>query len=98
MNKGKYKIMHLARDKAGEEVSNLTQQCGPVTAWLGSSSAEKDLRSGWRQTECHSTLVVMKDNLIHGCINHTIASRLREVIIPLCWALLILHLEHSFHF
>lgn len=39
-----------------------------------------------------SSLVVMKDNVIHSCISSSTASRLKEVI-PLCWALVRLHLE-----
>ncbi|CAM5105001.1 unnamed protein product [Natator depressus] len=56
------------------------------TEWLGSSSAEKDLRvrvdekldiSQWRD------LVAKKANGILGCIRRGIASRWRDVIVPL---------------
>ena len=89
-NKDKCKVLHsgwnnpLHRDRPGAD-------------WLGSSSAEKDLgvtvdnKLNMRQ-QC--AVVARKVNSILGCIGRSVASRLREVILPLYLALMRPHLEY----
>ncbi|CAM4642708.1 unnamed protein product [Caretta caretta] len=71
------------------------------TEWLGSSSAEKDLRVTVDEKLDMSqqyALVAKKANSILGCISRNIASRLRDVIIPLYLALVRPHLEYYVQF
>lgn len=75
----------------------MAQDSDWLTDWLGNRSAERDMRSDTAQNVHQSSLIVMKDNLMYSCINQSIASRLKEVI-PLCWVLARLHLEHIFHY
>ena len=79
-NKGKCKVLHLGRN-------NPMQQYMLAAAQLESSLAEKDLgvlgdtRLNMGQ-QCAP--VAKKVNGILGCMRRSIASRLREVIIPPC--------------
>ena len=59
----------------------------PAKKDLGSLVCEKLVRSQ------HCTLAVREANCILGCIKRGVASRVREVIVPLCSALARLHLE-----
>ncbi|KAJ7410494.1 hypothetical protein BTVI_53281 [Pitangus sulphuratus] len=87
-NKGKFKVLHLGKN-------NLHQY--RLTAHLpGSSSVEKDLRvlmnNKLSMNQQHAP-AAKKANDILECIRKSVASRLREVILPLYSALVRLTLE-----
>ncbi|CAM4624675.1 unnamed protein product, partial [Caretta caretta] len=93
-NKDKCRVLHFGRKNP--------MHCYRLgTEWLGSSSAEKDL---WIMVDkkldmSHQcALIATKTNSILGCISGSIASRLRDVIIPLYSALVRPHLEYCVQF
>ncbi|GAB0178959.1 hypothetical protein GRJ2_000361200 [Grus japonensis] len=93
-NKGKYRVLHLGK-------TNPKHQCRLVVDLQGSSTAEKDLGvlgDNKLSMSQQRALMAKKANGILGCIQKNVASRLREVILPLCSALARPHLESCVQF
>ncbi|CAM5171140.1 unnamed protein product [Natator depressus] len=93
-NKDKCRILQLGR-------KNCMHCSRQGTEWLGISSAEKDLGVTVDEkldTSQHCALVAKKANGRLGCISRSIASRSRDVIIPVYLALVRPHLEYCVQF
>ena len=88
INKAKCKVLHVGRDNPKHK-----HRLGGE--WLESSPEEKDL-GGPVDAHCMSrqrALAAQKANCILGCIQSSVASRVREGILPLYPALVRPHLE-----
>ena len=93
-NKAKCKVLHMGQ-------SNLKHKYRLRDDWIESSPVEKDLGvlvDGKLTMSQQCVLTAQKANHILGCIKRSVASRLREGILPLYSTLMIPHPEYCVQF
>jgi len=89
-NKGRCRVLHLGRN-------NPMHQYRLGADLLGSSSVERDLGvlvEDRLTVSQQCALAAKMANGILGCIKRSVASRLREVLLPLCSALMRPYLKY----
>ncbi|KAK4831365.1 hypothetical protein QYF61_017496 [Mycteria americana] len=93
-NRSKCRILHLGQGNPGYKYKLGDER-------LESSPAERDLGvwvDGKLNMSQQCALAAKMANRVLGCIKHSIASWSREVIVPLCAALVQPHLEYCVQF